>query len=429
MAAAEDPTEIGVDFLQCTICHDTFKEPKILIPCLHTFCKMCLKECVTEEPAGYLSCPICRQEVQLTQNGVEGIRDNSFVASLVAAVQDHLKIGENPMQILCSRCDAGAVAACRCVECAEFLCQGCESAHRRLKSTNGHTRLTIDELQTGQHDDKLRRKKTPHCEVHPGKTVRLFCTTCQVLICRICAGTSHQEPTHQHAELGHAAAERKKMIKDLIKRCQRQVHNLHKHEKILSKMEPYLEQNEEKAKAEVTMNMKRLIDIIQQEETVMLNAITLAAEQQRKKLQDKLDEKQTSLASTKTTCDFATALAREGDVFELLSFSKDIEQRLRSMAEHSSTGPDADLTKVTVQYDSLKQHLKTDFPQNAKYRMSHKELKEIVGSSDKSAATAGLLEPMRQRSWSPPVAVRPPEDLPLQHGRSVADIVWHLMGR
>ncbi|XP_066287791.1 E3 ubiquitin-protein ligase TRIM56-like [Branchiostoma lanceolatum] len=366
MATAEFPTDIGVDFLQCTVCCDTFKEPKTLIPCLHTFCKSCLKECVTKQRVSHLSCPLCRQEVPIPEDGVEGLKNNSFIASLVAAVQDYIKIRENPSKILCSHCDAGAVATSRCVECAEFLCHSCESAHRRLKSTNGHTRLTIDELQTGEHGDKLRAKRIPKCEVHPSKTVWLYCTTCDVPICRECAGTDHQEPAHQHEELSQAAAERKKTIKDLIARCQWQVQNLHKHEKMLAKMESYLEENEEKAKAEVTTNMKRLITIIQQEETVMLDSITMAAEQQRKKLQGQLEEKQTSLASAKRTCDFAMALAREGDIFEMLTFSKEIEQRLHSIAAQPSTGPGADLAKITVEYGSLKQQLKTDFPKNTK---------------------------------------------------------------
>ncbi|XP_078603218.1 E3 ubiquitin-protein ligase TRIM56-like [Branchiostoma floridae x Branchiostoma japonicum] len=425
MATVEDSSEIGVDFLQCTICYDTFKEPKILIPCLHTFCKTCLKECVTKQQNGRLPCPICRLEVKLPEDGVDGLRDNSFTASLVAAVQDQVKILENPNNILCYKCDG--VATWRCVECAEFLCQTCESAHRRMKSTNGHTRLTITELQTGDHDDKLRAKWTPKCEAHPSKTLRLFCTTCNVPICRECAGTNHQELAHQHEELSQAATVRKTILKDLLTRCQLQVQNFHKHERVLTKMAPYLEENEEKAKAEVTTNVKRLIAIIQQEETAMLDSISLAAEEKRKKLQDQLDEKQNSIVSAKRSCDFATALAREGDMFELLTFSKEIEQRLRSIvAQSSSTEPDAELTKVTVRYDGLKQKLRTEFPKNVNYCLSNKEMNEMLGPSEKSAR---LSAPSRQRSqsWSPPV--RPPEDIPLQHGQSMADIVWHLMGR
>ncbi|XP_035682794.1 E3 ubiquitin-protein ligase TRIM56-like [Branchiostoma floridae] len=396
MATVEDSLEIGVDFLQCTICYDTFKEPKILVPCLHTFCKTCLKECVRKQANSCLSCPICRQEVPCSEDGVEGLRDNSFTASLVAAVQDQVKILENPNNILCSKCDV--VATWRCVECAEFLCQSCESAHRRLKSTNGHTRLTITELQTGEHDDKLRSKTTPKCEAHPSKTLRLFCTTCNVPICRECASTNHQEPEHHHEELNQAATVRKTILKDLLTRCQLQVQNLHKHERILTKMLPYLEENEEKAKTEVTTNVKRLIAIIQQEEAAMLDTISLAAEKKRKKLQDQLDEKQTSIASVKGTCDFATALAREGDMFELLTFSKEIEQRLRTIvAQSSNTGPDVELTKVTVRYDGLKQKLKTEFPKNAKYCISNKEMNEILGPSDKSRTTVRLSAPARQR--------------------------------
>ena len=51
---------------ECAVCMEQFKEPKVL-PCLHTYCKMCLQELLKDQGSDYvINCPECRQEAKVS---------------------------------------------------------------------------------------------------------------------------------------------------------------------------------------------------------------------------------------------------------------------------------------------------------------------------------------------------------------------------
>ena len=58
---------LGEDLLNCSICFERFKRPKIL-PCLHTFCQLCIQrhfDIYKLLHGGRLSCPTCRELINI----------------------------------------------------------------------------------------------------------------------------------------------------------------------------------------------------------------------------------------------------------------------------------------------------------------------------------------------------------------------------
>ena len=54
------------EHLNCAVCMNQFKEPKVL-PCLHTYCKGCLENLVRIKGPDYvITCPQCRQETKVS---------------------------------------------------------------------------------------------------------------------------------------------------------------------------------------------------------------------------------------------------------------------------------------------------------------------------------------------------------------------------
>ena len=67
-------SRIQEDHLTCPICLMKFTKPKAL-PCLHTFCLGCLTDYVYGrgyETASVFPCPVCRQDVGMPPQGVQG---------------------------------------------------------------------------------------------------------------------------------------------------------------------------------------------------------------------------------------------------------------------------------------------------------------------------------------------------------------------
>ena len=56
--------------LECAICLDQYKEPKVL-SCLHSYCRGCLEKLVKRVAEKYtIKCPECRSETQVTKGAV-----------------------------------------------------------------------------------------------------------------------------------------------------------------------------------------------------------------------------------------------------------------------------------------------------------------------------------------------------------------------
>ena len=62
MAQAPSLADNLGEHLECAVCLEQYKEPKVL-PCLHTFCKRCLQGLLTHTREGLawkIKCPTCR---------------------------------------------------------------------------------------------------------------------------------------------------------------------------------------------------------------------------------------------------------------------------------------------------------------------------------------------------------------------------------
>ncbi|RUS84391.1 hypothetical protein EGW08_007853 [Elysia chlorotica] len=78
------------EFLSCKICLEPLQRPKAL-PCLHSFCELCLRGYVRRNPGnqpGHFPCPMCRKSTQVPAGGVEFFPDNFLLLSLADTIHE-----------------------------------------------------------------------------------------------------------------------------------------------------------------------------------------------------------------------------------------------------------------------------------------------------------------------------------------------------
>ncbi|XP_025110906.1 uncharacterized protein LOC112574219 [Pomacea canaliculata] len=63
----------------CSVCFEHYRLPKVL-PCSHVYCHLCLRSMATATDSGF-SCPICRQEVNITAQGVDDLQTHLHLGS------------------------------------------------------------------------------------------------------------------------------------------------------------------------------------------------------------------------------------------------------------------------------------------------------------------------------------------------------------
>ena len=133
----------------CGICLSTYEIPKGL-PCLHSFCLECIREWVCtsqgKDHKASVTCPNCRKECVLPDNGVDGLPTNFFITERNAKETI-------PTCSSCDNHDRDIVA--RCHECG-FICKECTQSHESMRALEEHDVIKLDKLRA-EHVRKRRQ--------------------------------------------------------------------------------------------------------------------------------------------------------------------------------------------------------------------------------------------------------------------------------
>ena len=180
--------------LECCICTEEFKDPRIL-PCIHSFCFNCLElTWKDKQPGESTPCPLCRTEFRIPNDGIEGIHKSFFIENLITV--QHLLTSDGKLN-LCDACLEDSVDSCNippivfCVECNQKLCGDCCRSHKKIKAVGGHQLIDLkNKLLISQATEKFR---SSFCNFHEDKQVEMYCFDCQSVICVICFAENHHE--------------------------------------------------------------------------------------------------------------------------------------------------------------------------------------------------------------------------------------------
>ncbi|XP_027050757.1 E3 ubiquitin-protein ligase TRIM56-like [Pocillopora damicornis] len=259
--------------LTCSICLDTYTEPKT-ISCLHTFCCECLaKHARVSQKKGKFRCPECQAAIDLSEGNRFDRLPNSFfhnnLLSLLAVRQT-----DDASSINCCQCGANNSQMYYCFDCGRFMCPGCFNAHEVLKkSFQGHKVTPLQDFKTEDYEALLRRQPFCSQQFHEREIARFFCSQCQVCICQICIVTDHEN--HKVVGLDKAAHEEKDNIMSdakLIKEMESELREVIKQfEETISK----LKSNMVTAKLRVKQSAEQMIADIREREREALESIEL----------------------------------------------------------------------------------------------------------------------------------------------------------
>ena len=166
------------DQLNCSICLDTYTNPKQL-QCQHVFCQQCLVKLVIRDQQGQLTltCPNCRQVTPVPASGVRGLQAAFQINQFLEIVEEHKK----------------AMASCVKAETAST-------------SSTSHASITA-----------------VVCPEHDGREVELYCETCGETICYKCIKKGEKHQMHNYEELNEAFARYQQEIMSSLEPLEKQL--------------------------------------------------------------------------------------------------------------------------------------------------------------------------------------------------------------
>ena len=255
----------------CSICLDTYTEPKT-ISCLHTFCCECLeKHARVSHKQGKFRCPECQAEIDLPEgNRFDRLPNSFFHKSLLSLLA--VRQSGDASSITCSECRKSNPQMYYCFDCGRFMCPDCFNAHELLSATfEGHKVTPVKDFKAEDYEALLKRQPFCSQQFHEREITRFFCFQCQVCICQICIVTDHRN--HDVVLLDKAAHEEKDNIMSGAKMIKKMESELCEVIKQLEETISKLEGNVSSAKREVSQAAEEMIAEIRKREREAIKSL------------------------------------------------------------------------------------------------------------------------------------------------------------
>ena len=313
----------------CSICLDTYTEPKIM-SCFHTFCCKCLeKHARVSQKEGKFRCPVCQAAIDLPEGNRFDRLPNSFIHNSLLSLLSIRQSGD-ASSITCSQCRKTNPQMYYCFDCGRFMCLDCFNAHQLLSATfEGHKVTPVKDFKVEDYEAVLKRQPFCSQEFHEREVTRFFCLECQVCICQICTVTDHQN--HKVVLLDKAALEEKDNIMcgaKLIRNKESELCEVIKQfEETISK----LDSNVATAQREVSRVAEEVIAEIREREREAIDSLEATRVSRLERINSPKQEVESLVKQMNQAATFAENLVKNGSSSHVMQIKETLEQKFEEL--------------------------------------------------------------------------------------------------
>ena len=293
--------------LNCSICLDTYTDPKIL-QCFHIYCQKCLVKLVIRDQQGQLSlsCPICRQVTPVPASGTAGLQSAFHINHLLEIVDQHKKAK-----------DASASA---------------ERVDSKAESLSP------------------RKNSTICCSEHDGREVELFCETCEELICLKCVPLKVASIMAMTTKISMKSFERyREAVTPSLEPMEKKMTTI---TKVLTQLDRQCEEimahQQTAIEAKIQGSSKRLHEIIEMRQDELIGQLDQITRRKLKSLATQRDQIETLQAQLGSCLEFTKESLKTGvQQREVLVMKTDILKQVREL----TTAPQPDCFTLSTEAD------------------------------------------------------------------------------
>ena len=313
--------------LECSICFDTFKQPKLL-PCFHVFCKSpCLEKLVAKDGHS-LTCPTCQQIVPLSEKGVDGLQSDFHIDRLFE-IRDAFNKAAEPTETQCDSCEDGrATGYCR--DCSEFVCDECQAMHKKIKKIKHHKIVTLNELKD-QAANLIPPKKTlPNCPKHPENVLKIYCETCSTLICTDCTIRLHRD--HNYDLLTDVFHKHKEELVSSLKPVKQKLHTVQQALKAFDTRAKEINDQRATLEAHIHKEIDQLHQLLDQRRAQLVGELNMLTQQKLKNLAAQRDQVEITQVKLTSCLEYAEGGLQTGTESEVLAMKASVLKRIEQIS-------------------------------------------------------------------------------------------------
>ena len=253
--------------LTCSICLETYTDPKI-ISCLHTFCCKCLeKHARKNHRQGKFRCPECQAEIDLPEG-------NHF---------------------------------------------------DRLQTSFIHNSL-LGLLET---EDREALLKPPFCSQHKNERLRYFCSTCEACICPVCLAENHRR--HEFDVIEKVAEEDTKFILSNVQTIKEKENLLQEEIRKFKKTSKAVEMIIAIAKQEVSKAAQHVITKTRQQEKQLLESLEMTRRERIEQINSAKQELESLVKQIHQAAEFAENLVQRSPGWDIIKTKTTLKQKFQEL--------------------------------------------------------------------------------------------------
>ena len=283
---AEEGLKRVEEQLNCSICLDTYTDPKIL-QCFHVFCRQCLVPLGVRDQQGQLSltCPTCRQNTPIPARGVAGLQSAFHINNLLEILED--------------------------------------SARKLDNAPATPERAAPTDLNPGN--------KASRCFVHEDKQLELYCETCGKLICLKCVTKSGKHHSHDYEELNIAFEKYKKEITSSLEPMEKQVTTIKKALALIELCCGEIFDQRAALQDNIHVTFRRLREVLTVRETELIGQLHKTTQGKLKGLAAQSNQIETTLAQLDSCLHFMTESIKAGNESDVLRMKTNTVHQVKEL--------------------------------------------------------------------------------------------------
>ena len=337
--------------LECSICLDNFKQPKLL-PCFHIFCKSpCLERLVVQDCAGKsLHCPTCRHLVSLPDNGVAGLQTDFHIDHLFE-IRESLNKAKESQKTSCEKCKKFPATGF-CCDCRNFVCDKCTELHQMWEDFAGHKIVGINEVLADATKLLPPKKQVPQCKKHSSKKLKIYCNTCFELICSDCMIGLHKD--HNYELVLDVFPKHKEEIVSSLKPVRENLDKVNLALKVFNTRAKEINDQRETVEADINREIDRQHQILDQRRVELVGSLDMLTQQNLKGLATQRDHVEVLQAKMSSCLEYAEGGLETGTEGEVLAMKAPVLERIEQITAEFTIQPptEAEIELVT---DGLEQ--------------------------------------------------------------------------
>ena len=316
------------DQLECAICLQPYTDPKLL-PCFHVYCKHCLERLVVHDRDGpTVTCPKCRRPTTVPPNGITGMQSAFHIHNLFE-IRDALEKAKEPQKTQCEKCKK-ATATGFCRDCGKFVCDKCTEMHQVWEELTTHNIVSVSEVQSEAASlTPVKKKIVMRCEKHSQKKLKIYCETCQELICSDCTVRLHKD--HQYDLVADTFPKHRDEILSHLQPVRQNLDTVNKALQALDTRTKEVTDQRMDIEADIHKRINQLLRALEQRRAELIDQLDKITQQKLKRLAAQKDEIELFQTQLSSCLEYVEGSLKTGSEGEILAMKAPIIKQIQGI--------------------------------------------------------------------------------------------------